>query len=114
MTLYFTLVRMPTYGKRVASSANNCTGVCPPGDGDGHLRRPDSPSALYRQAEALHLHIRESHRRQAAVWNEGRHLHTSPVSATKQVRNLSSATDNVHLHSYPVHRQCQPCLSCPD
>ena len=47
------------------------TGVRPPGVRDGRLHVAHHSSAVHREAETLHLHLREPSHSQATIWFEG-------------------------------------------
>lgn len=50
------------------------TGLRTPGAGDEYFWNAHRPSAVHNEAQALHLHLRQSYNSQVSVWHEGGHV----------------------------------------
>lgn len=50
---------------------SGCLGVCPSDAGDVHLRLAHHTATLHDEAQALHLHIRESYNSKITIWPKG-------------------------------------------
>lgn len=79
---------------------SGCLGVRPFGGRDGYLRLAHHTATLHDEAQALHLHIRESYNSKIAIWPKGT-LNT-PLQPDK-IPDAKSRADYVHLHSHSVH-----------
>lgn len=139
MTLYYSLVRLPSFSCSSILFASMVSGntlrllnfhtlyTCLPSDQtlihyspiglrpsrvrDGALHEPHRANALHMEAEAVHFHLGEPTGSSDSIWDEG--INKKPC-VMPWLQLIDDCSDNLHLHSHTLHRQRQQSLPRPD